>query len=155
MSLTEKFIIYDEYVIISENCWSIGCWFEIISKVNKSHEMLFIIFWLSAVKIFNLYVCFGKSAESKIFFNVITVWCYPYNYNSSFLAESLKLYITSIVRFFFLSDFQFSQVNVDEPMFQPFPSEIFFQKFEPFETYEVPLVLRNNDKVCINFGFEF
>ena len=46
------------------------------------------------------------------------------------------------------SDFQFSQVNIDEPMFQPFPSEIFFQKFEPFETYEVPLVLRNNDKVC-------
>ncbi|XP_052230840.1 hydrocephalus-inducing protein-like isoform X4 [Dreissena polymorpha] len=41
----------------------------------------------------------------------------------------------------------FSQVNVDEPMFQPFPSEIFFQKFVPFETYEVPLVLRNNDKV--------
>ena len=32
-------------------------------------------------------------------------------------------------------------------MFQPFPSEIFFQKFTPFETYEVPLVLRNNDKV--------
>ena len=43
--------------------------------------------------------------------------------------------------------FQFSQVNVDEPMFQPFPSEIFFQKFEPFDTYEVPLTLRNNDKV--------
>ncbi|KAH3778729.1 hypothetical protein DPMN_180199 [Dreissena polymorpha] len=41
---------------------------------------------------------------------------------------------------------KFSQVNVDEPMFQPFPSEIFFQKFVPFETYEVPLVLRNNDK---------
>ena len=39
-------------------------------------------------------------------------------------------------------------MNIDEPMFQPFPSEIFFQKFEPFETYEVPLVLRNNDKVC-------
>ena len=32
-------------------------------------------------------------------------------------------------------------------MFQPFPSEVFFQKFEPFETYEVPLTLRNNDKV--------
>ncbi|XP_053402100.1 hydrocephalus-inducing protein homolog isoform X11 [Mercenaria mercenaria] len=41
----------------------------------------------------------------------------------------------------------FSQVNIDEPMFQPFPSEIYFQKFEPFETYEVPLVLRNNDRV--------
>ena len=47
--------------------------------------------------------------------------------------------------------FQFSQVNIDEPMFQPFPSEIFFQNFEPFEIYEVPLVLRNNDKVSLLF----
>lgn len=36
---------------------------------------------------------------------------------------------------------------VDEPMFQPYPSEIYFQKFEPFITYEIPLLLRNNDKV--------
>ena len=43
--------------------------------------------------------------------------------------------------------FQFSQVNIDEPLFQPFPSEVYFQNFEPFETYQVPLVLRNNDKV--------
>lgn len=42
---------------------------------------------------------------------------------------------------------QFSQVNIDEPMFQPFPSEIYFQNFEPYEVYEVPLILRNNDKV--------
>jgi len=42
-------------------------------------------------------------------------------------------------------------VNIDEPMFQPFPSEIFFQNFEPFEIYEVPLVLRNNDKVSLLF----
>ena len=41
-----------------------------------------------------------------------------------------------------------SNINIDEPMFQPFPSEVFFQNYEPFETYEVPLVLRNNDKVC-------
>jgi hydrocephalus-inducing protein len=32
-------------------------------------------------------------------------------------------------------------------MFQPYPSEIYFQKFEPFNVYEVPLQLRNNDKV--------
>lgn len=32
-------------------------------------------------------------------------------------------------------------------MFQPYPSEIYFQKFEPFYVYEVPLLLRNNDKV--------
>ncbi|XP_046359897.2 hydrocephalus-inducing protein homolog isoform X3 [Haliotis rufescens] len=42
---------------------------------------------------------------------------------------------------------KFSQVNIDEPMFQPFPSEIYFQNFEPYETYEIPFVLRNNDKV--------
>ena len=41
-----------------------------------------------------------------------------------------------------------SAVAIDDPMFQPFPSEIFFQNYKPFETYEVPLLLRNNDKVC-------
>ncbi len=40
-----------------------------------------------------------------------------------------------------------TQLVVDEPMFQPYPSEIYFQKFEPFNVYEVPLQLRNNDKV--------
>lgn len=38
-------------------------------------------------------------------------------------------------------------MDVEEPLFQPFPSDIVFQNFEPFETYEVPLQLRNNDKV--------
>ncbi|CAG5135279.1 unnamed protein product, partial [Candidula unifasciata] len=41
---------------------------------------------------------------------------------------------------------KFSKVHIDEPMFQPFPSEIYFQNFQPFEVYEVPLTLRNNDK---------
>ncbi|KAG9352552.1 hypothetical protein JZ751_020966, partial [Albula glossodonta] len=40
-----------------------------------------------------------------------------------------------------------SSVDVDQAMFQPFPSEIVFQNYIPSETYEVPLVLRNNDKV--------
>lgn len=40
-----------------------------------------------------------------------------------------------------------SQVDVDDPLFQPFPSEIFFQRCEPFQIHEVPLILRNNDKV--------
>ena len=44
---------------------------------------------------------------------------------------------------------QFSQVNIDEPLFQPFPSEVYFQNFEPFEIYQVPLILRNNDKVSV------
>ena len=42
---------------------------------------------------------------------------------------------------------QNTQLVVDEPMFQPYPSEIYFQKFEPYNVYEVPLLLRNNDKV--------
>lgn len=38
-------------------------------------------------------------------------------------------------------------MDIDEALFQPFPSDIVFQNFEPFQTYEVPLQLRNNDKV--------
>ena len=60
-----------------------------------------------------------------------------------------------------------SKVDIDEAIFQPFPSEIIFQNFKPFETYQVnshtkylkswlifnyimvqiPLQLRNNDHV--------
>ena len=40
-------------------------------------------------------------------------------------------------------------MDIDEPLFQPYPSDITFQKFEPFNTYEVPLLLRNNDKVSV------
>lgn len=42
---------------------------------------------------------------------------------------------------------QFSSVDLDQPLFQPFPSEIIFQNYIPCEVHEVPLVLRNNDKV--------
>lgn len=38
-------------------------------------------------------------------------------------------------------------MDIEEPLFQPFPSDIVYQNFEPFQTYEVPLQLRNNDKV--------
>ena len=38
-------------------------------------------------------------------------------------------------------------VDVDEPLFQPFPPEIVFTNFEPFREYEAILSLRNNDKV--------
>ena len=41
-------------------------------------------------------------------------------------------------------------MDIEEPLFQPFPSDIVFQNFEPFQIYEVPLQLRNNDKVqCV------
>ncbi|XP_073420456.1 hydrocephalus-inducing protein homolog [Dendrobates tinctorius] len=42
---------------------------------------------------------------------------------------------------------KFSSVDLEQALFQPFPSEIIFQNYIPCETYEVPLVLRNNDKV--------
>lgn len=40
-----------------------------------------------------------------------------------------------------------SAVDVDKPLFQPFPSEILFHSYEPFKEYEAVLRLRNNDKV--------
>ena len=40
-------------------------------------------------------------------------------------------------------------LDIEVPLFQPFPSEIVFQNYEPFETYTVPLNLRNNDKVSL------
>ncbi|XP_013359426.1 PREDICTED: hydrocephalus-inducing protein homolog isoform X2 [Chinchilla lanigera] len=42
---------------------------------------------------------------------------------------------------------KFPRVDLDQALFQPFPSEIIFQNYTPCEVYEVPLVLRNNDKV--------
>ena len=40
-------------------------------------------------------------------------------------------------------------VDVDQALFQPFPSEIVFQKFHPHQTIEVPLTFRNLDRVSI------
>nr|XP_004659621.2 hydrocephalus-inducing protein homolog [Jaculus jaculus] len=42
---------------------------------------------------------------------------------------------------------KFSGVDLDQALFQPFPSEIVFQNYVPCEVYEVPLSLRNNDKI--------
>ncbi|KAG2489301.1 hypothetical protein HYH03_012133 [Edaphochlamys debaryana] len=39
------------------------------------------------------------------------------------------------------------KVPVDEPIFQPFPPEVTFHNYEPFQTYEATLYLRNNDNV--------
>jgi hypothetical protein len=40
-----------------------------------------------------------------------------------------------------------SAVDVDQPLFQPFPPELLFHSYEPFKEYEAVLRLRNNDKV--------
>ncbi|XP_051512768.1 hydrocephalus-inducing protein homolog [Myxocyprinus asiaticus] len=42
---------------------------------------------------------------------------------------------------------KFSSLDLDQAMFQPYPSEIVFQNYTPFKTYKVPLELRNSDKV--------
>ncbi|KAM8946018.1 LOW QUALITY PROTEIN: hydrocephalus-inducing protein homolog [Pelodytes ibericus] len=42
---------------------------------------------------------------------------------------------------------KFSSVDLDQALFQPYPSEIVFQNYTPCETYEVPLTLRNSDQV--------
>ena len=38
-------------------------------------------------------------------------------------------------------------MSMDQALFQPFPSEVVFQQFQPHQTYEFPLNLRNNDRV--------
>uniref|UniRef100_A0A3B4XGU3 HYDIN axonemal central pair apparatus protein n=1 Tax=Seriola lalandi dorsalis TaxID=1841481 RepID=A0A3B4XGU3_SERLL len=40
-----------------------------------------------------------------------------------------------------------SLVDMDQPLFQPYPSELVFQNFTPAQTYKLPLLLLNNDKV--------
>ncbi|XP_026221932.1 hydrocephalus-inducing protein homolog [Anabas testudineus] len=40
-----------------------------------------------------------------------------------------------------------SLVDMDQALFQPFPSELVFQNFTPAQTYKLPLLLFNTDKV--------
>ena len=66
------------------------------------------------------------------------------------LANTNEMHLPKIIELLDMGETSLqknTQLVVDEPMFQPFPSEIFFQKFEPFNVYEIPLLLRNNDKV--------
>ncbi|CAI5655386.1 unnamed protein product [Oreochromis niloticus] len=37
--------------------------------------------------------------------------------------------------------------DIDQPLFQPYPSELVFQNLTPGQTYKLPLLLLNNDKV--------
>ncbi|KAF5907636.1 hydrocephalus-inducing protein, partial [Clarias magur] len=66
------------------------------------------------------------------------------------LTNTCKMYPPRILQLLDMSnstDHKSFAVDVDQPFFQPYPSEIVFQSFLPSETYEVPLVLRNNDKI--------
>lgn len=63
--------------------------------------------------------------------------------------------MTTLAPFTAVSYFQFSSVDLDQTLFQPFPSEVVFQSYIPCEVYEVPLVLRNNDRVSAGLcGFK-
>uniref|UniRef100_H2XZ27 Hydin adenylate kinase-like domain-containing protein n=1 Tax=Ciona intestinalis TaxID=7719 RepID=H2XZ27_CIOIN len=66
------------------------------------------------------------------------------------LADTHEMRLPRVVALLDMSETthqKVSYVDIEEAMFQPFPSEIYFQNFEPFQTYEVPLLVRNNDKV--------
>eukprot|EP00794_Sanderia_malayensis_P018879 gene18879-20779_t len=67
------------------------------------------------------------------------------------LSQTHEMRIPQIIELLDMSDTthqKFTTLDVEEPLFQPFPSEVVFQNYEPFETYTIPLHLRNNDKVA-------
>ncbi|XP_059569698.1 hydrocephalus-inducing protein homolog [Alligator mississippiensis] len=66
------------------------------------------------------------------------------------LASTHEMRLPQIIKLLDMSETshqKFSTVDVDQSLFQPFPSEVVFQNYTPCEIYEVPLILRNNDKV--------
>ncbi|XP_078257666.1 hydrocephalus-inducing protein homolog [Rhinoraja longicauda] len=66
------------------------------------------------------------------------------------LADTREMYLPRIVELLDMTDTtlqKYSSIDADQPLFQPFPSEIFFQNYKPCEIYEVPLNLRNHDQV--------
>ena len=60
----------------------------------------------------------------------------------------LNLHDNCIRHALMLPHYQDTSLDVDQALFQPFPSEVTFQQFEPHKTYEFPLQLRNNDRVA-------
>ncbi|XP_069073573.1 hydrocephalus-inducing protein homolog [Pleurodeles waltl] len=66
------------------------------------------------------------------------------------LARTREMHPPKILQLLDMSETshqKFSMVDLDQALFQPFPSEIVFQNYVACETYEVPLCLRNNDRV--------
>uniref|UniRef100_A0A8C4S4T7 HYDIN axonemal central pair apparatus protein n=1 Tax=Erpetoichthys calabaricus TaxID=27687 RepID=A0A8C4S4T7_ERPCA len=66
------------------------------------------------------------------------------------LASTHEMCPPQIIEMMDMSENSYSKlstVDVDQAIFQPFPSEICFQNYTPCETYEFPLILRNIDKV--------
>uniref|UniRef100_A0A8D0AZ48 HYDIN/VesB/CFA65-like Ig-like domain-containing protein n=1 Tax=Salvator merianae TaxID=96440 RepID=A0A8D0AZ48_SALMN len=66
------------------------------------------------------------------------------------LANIHEVHLPRIVQLLDMSETshqKFSSLDLDQTLFQPFPSEVVFQNYAPCEIHEVPLVLRNNDKI--------
>ncbi|XP_060537492.1 hydrocephalus-inducing protein homolog isoform X5 [Pantherophis guttatus] len=66
------------------------------------------------------------------------------------LASTHEVHLPRIIQLLDMSETshqKFSSVDLDRTLFQPFPSEVVFQNYASCELYEVPLILRNNDKI--------
>nr|XP_046249402.1 hydrocephalus-inducing protein homolog [Scatophagus argus] len=66
------------------------------------------------------------------------------------LANTNKVHLPRILELFDMSSaahHKLSLVDLDQPLFQPYPSELVFQNFTPAQTYKLHLLLLNNDKV--------
>ena len=59
-------------------------------------------------------------------------------------AETRHMRLPTIIELIDMSETthqKISKVDIDEAIFQPFPSEIIFQNFKPFETYQVSKIV--------------
>uniref|UniRef100_A0A8C8B419 HYDIN protein n=1 Tax=Otus sunia TaxID=257818 RepID=A0A8C8B419_9STRI len=89
-------------------------------------------------------------------------WCFAFQLTPSAFLKEMSLTteqrlastremrrprITQLLDMGETSHHKFSAVDLEESLFQPFPSEVVFQNYVPFEVYEVPLILRNIDQV--------
>uniref|UniRef100_A0A663MUA9 HYDIN/VesB/CFA65-like Ig-like domain-containing protein n=1 Tax=Athene cunicularia TaxID=194338 RepID=A0A663MUA9_ATHCN len=89
-------------------------------------------------------------------------WCFAFQLTPSAFLKEMSLtthqrlastrerrrpWITQLLDMGEASYHKFSAVDLDQSLLQPFPSEVVFQNYVPFEVYEVPLILRNTDKV--------
>ncbi|XP_026166304.1 hydrocephalus-inducing protein-like isoform X3 [Mastacembelus armatus] len=66
------------------------------------------------------------------------------------LAKTKEMYPPRILELLDMSKsthHKLSMIDMDRALFQPYPSELVFQNFTPAETYKLPLVLINIDKV--------
>ncbi|KAM6294461.1 hydrocephalus-inducing protein homolog [Aegotheles albertisi] len=61
--------------------------------------------------------------------------------------EMRRPQITQLLDMSEASHRKFSAVDLEQSLFQPFPSEVVFQSYVPCKVYIVPLTLRNNDMV--------